>query len=121
MEQLGSYWTDFHGIWCYSTGNSKHNVDDTPQDWRFSIFRKPAEKIRVSLKSYKNKEKFPWRPVYIYDNISLNSSQNEKCFGHTYVVVKNKTQFYIQFPPISQTGHRRQYHNKRERCDWHSG
>jgi hypothetical protein len=26
-------------------------------------------------------EYFTWSPNYIYDNISLNSSQNEKCFG----------------------------------------
>ena len=36
MEQLGSYWTDFHEIWY------------------LSIFRKTAEKIKVSLKSDKN-------------------------------------------------------------------
>jgi hypothetical protein len=36
MEQLGSHWTDFHEI-LY-----------------FSIFRKPAEKIQVSLKSDNN-------------------------------------------------------------------
>ena len=34
-EQLGSHWTDFHKI------------------WHLSIFRKPVQKIRVSLKSDK--------------------------------------------------------------------
>jgi hypothetical protein len=36
MEQFGSYWTDFHEIWCLSS------------------FRKSVEKIQVSLKSDKN-------------------------------------------------------------------
>jgi len=40
--------------------------------WEF--FEKSVEKIQVSLKSDKNKAHFTWRPVYIYDNISLNCS-----------------------------------------------
>ena len=36
MEQVGSYWTEFHEIWC------------------LRIFRKSVEKIQVSLKSVKN-------------------------------------------------------------------
>jgi hypothetical protein len=43
MEQLGSHWTDFQEI-LY-----------------LSIFRKPVEKIQVSLKSYKNKGYFTRR------------------------------------------------------------
>ena len=39
-----------------------------------------SEKIHVSLKSDKNNGHFTWRPMYIYDSISLNSSYNEKCF-----------------------------------------
>jgi hypothetical protein len=46
----------------------------------FEYFPKSVEKIQVSLKSDKNKGYFTWRPMYIYDNISLNSSWNEKCF-----------------------------------------
>jgi hypothetical protein len=45
-----------------------------------SIFRKSVEKIQVSLKSHNNKGCFIWRPLCIYDHISLNSSQNEKYF-----------------------------------------
>jgi hypothetical protein len=52
MEQVGSHWTDFHGI-LYS-----------------SIFRKSVEKIQVPLKSGKNNEYFTWCPVYICDNIA---------------------------------------------------
>jgi len=49
-----------------------------------------VEKIQVSLKSDKNNGYFTLRPMYIYDNISLNSSQNKKCF-QTKVVQKIKT------------------------------
>jgi len=38
-----------------------------------SIFRKSVPKIQVSLKSDKNNRYFTWRPIYIYDHISLNS------------------------------------------------
>jgi hypothetical protein len=55
--QLGSHWTDFHEIWylCIS-------------------FRKPVEKIQVSLKLDKNNGYFAWKPICIFDHISLNSS-----------------------------------------------
>jgi hypothetical protein len=56
MEQFGFHWTDFHEI-SY-----------------LRIFRKYAEKIQVPLKSDNNNGYFTWRPMYIYDNISLNSS-----------------------------------------------
>jgi len=46
-----------------------------------SVFRKPVLKIQPSLKSNKNNQYFTRRPMYIYDNISLSSSQNEKYFG----------------------------------------
>ena len=39
---------------------------------------KIVQNIQVSLTSNKNKENFTWKPMYNYDNISLNSSQNEK-------------------------------------------
>jgi hypothetical protein len=42
------------------------------ETWVF--FEKPVEKIQISLKSDKNTGHFTWRPVYIYGNISLNSS-----------------------------------------------
>jgi hypothetical protein len=62
MEKLGSHWRDFHEIWY------------------FSIFRNYVEKVQEILKSDKSNAYFKWRPMYIYDNISLNSSQNEKYF-----------------------------------------
>ena len=56
MKQLGSHWSDFHEI-SY-----------------LRIFQKSVQKIRVSLKSDKTNGYLRWRPVYIYDNISLNSA-----------------------------------------------
>ena len=39
-----------------------------------NFFRKSVEEIQVSLKSDNKNGYFTWRPEYIYDNISLNSS-----------------------------------------------
>ena len=61
-KQFGSHWTDFYEI------------------WHLSIFRKSVAKIQVLLISYKNNGYFTWRPKYIFDHISLKSSQNENCF-----------------------------------------
>ena len=38
---------------------------------------------QVSLTSGKNIEYFTWIPVYIYGNVSLISTSNEKCFSQT--------------------------------------
>ena len=56
MEQLGSHWTDFHEIWY------------------LKIFRKYVKKIQVWLKSDRHNRYCTWRPIYIFDHISLNSS-----------------------------------------------
>ena len=58
-EQQASQWTDYDDIWY------------------LSIFRKSVEKIQVSLQSDKNNSYFKWRPVHIYDYISVSYSQNE--------------------------------------------
>jgi len=39
-----------------------------------------SEKIKILLKSEKNNVYFTWKSVYVYDNISLKSSYNEKYF-----------------------------------------
>jgi hypothetical protein len=44
------------------------------------FFEKSIEKIQVSLNYEKNNGYFERRPTYICDDISLNSSWNEKCF-----------------------------------------
>jgi len=54
-RERGYPWAEFHEVWC------------------LSIFRKPAETIQAVLKSDKNNGYFTWRPVCIYDNISLDS------------------------------------------------
>jgi hypothetical protein len=57
IEQLASHWADFYEIRC------------------MNIYRKYVEKIHVSLKSDKDNRLFTWRHnIYMYDNISLNSS-----------------------------------------------
>jgi hypothetical protein len=54
IEQHRSHWTDFHEIWY------------------LRIFRKSVERIQVPLKSDTINGYFTWRPIYIYDYISLN-------------------------------------------------
>jgi hypothetical protein len=61
MEQLGSHWKDFRGIWYWN------------------IFWKFREKIQVSIKSDKNSAYFVRRPMYKYANILHNYSWNKKC------------------------------------------
>jgi hypothetical protein len=51
-----SQWTDFHGIWY------------------LSVFQKYVEQYQVSLKSEENHGHFTWRPIHIFDHISLSSS-----------------------------------------------
>jgi len=41
---------------------------------------KMVEKDQISLKCKKNNRHFTWRPMHIYDNISLSSFWNEKYF-----------------------------------------
>jgi hypothetical protein len=55
MEQLGSHWTDLNEIWY------------------LRVLRKSVEKSQVSINSDNNRY-FTRRPMYIYENISLNSS-----------------------------------------------
>ena len=62
MEKLGFHWRDFHEI-LY-----------------LSIFLKYVECIQALLKSDKNNGYITWRPMYIYDNISLNCFWNDEIF-----------------------------------------
>jgi len=39
-----------------------------------SIFQKDVEKTQVSFKSGKNNGYFTWRPIYLFDFISLSYS-----------------------------------------------
>jgi len=56
MEQLGSHWTDFHGVWY------------------LGIFRKSVETVQDLLQSNTNNGYFTWRPIYIFNRISISST-----------------------------------------------
>ena len=56
---------------------------------------KYSEKIQALLKSDRNNAHFTRRPIYIYDNISLNSSYNEKCFRKN-MQIKSKHTFCVE-------------------------
>jgi hypothetical protein len=61
--------------------------NSAPTEWIFVILiiraflLKSVQIIQVSVESGNNNGHFPW-PIYIYDNISLNSPWNEGCFKH---------------------------------------
>jgi hypothetical protein len=55
MEKIGSHWTDFHEILYLSP------------------FKDSVETIKFSLNSDRNNVYFTWRPIYLCDNISMNS------------------------------------------------
>jgi hypothetical protein len=85
MVQLGFHWTDFDETRCSN------------------FYRKSVEKIQVSLKSDKNNGYFTWRRFDIFDDISLNSSYNEKCFRQK-VVKRMKPHIFMfnnLFPKIA--------------------
>ena len=57
--------------------------------WYLSIFRKSLERIQVSLKSDSNNRYFTLRLIYIFNDISLSPSLNEKCFRKSCTENKN--------------------------------
>jgi hypothetical protein len=59
---------------------SRHVTPSTGRVWYFKIFRKYLDKFQVSLKPNNNNAHFTYRSKCIYDNNSLNSSYNGKCF-----------------------------------------
>jgi hypothetical protein len=61
-------------------GTIRPPLDGFSRNLGLSIFRKSVEKVQVSLESEKNNGYFTWNPTHIYDNTSMNSWQNEKCF-----------------------------------------
>ena len=72
-EQLLPHWTDIHEIWY------------------LRVFQKSVEQIEVSMKSDKNAGYFTWRPTYIFDQISLSSRYNQRCFW------QNTNACYVQY------------------------
>jgi len=59
------------------------------------FFRRSAKKIQVLLQSDMNNRYFTLIFMYIYGNISLNYSQNEKCFRQKLYRTSKHT-FYFQ-------------------------
>jgi hypothetical protein len=55
-------------------GTTRLPLDGFSWNFIFRTFRKPVDKIQDSLKSDKDNGYFPQRPMYVYGNISLNSS-----------------------------------------------
>jgi len=84
MEQLTSHWTDFHEIWCFNT------------------FRKSVKKIQVSLKSDKNNGYFTWKPIFVFDHITLSSSYNDNFFRKKQSLRDNKTHIWCSVPFFSE-------------------
>ena len=62
MQQFGSHWADLHEIGC------------------LSFFFESVKKIQCLIKIRQEERILDMRPIYIYDHISLKSSQNEKSF-----------------------------------------
>jgi len=56
LVKLGCHWADFHEIWYLST------------------FQSSVEKIQLSSKSDRNKERFTWRSIHTFYRISLRPS-----------------------------------------------
>jgi hypothetical protein len=59
------------------------------------FFSKICRDISSFIKSDKNKGHFTWRSFDIFDDISLASSQNEKCLGQS--CTENQSTFYVQY------------------------
>jgi len=58
------------------------------------FLKKIVEKVQVLLKSDKNNRYSTGRPIYIYDNTSLNSSENEDCVTQN---LREKTETHFMF------------------------
>jgi len=60
-----------------------------------SISENSIGKNQVSLKYNTNNRYFTWRPIYIFNHISLSSSYNNKCFRQK-LCRNSKHTFYVQ-------------------------
>jgi Fe-S-cluster-containing hydrogenase component 2 len=79
MQQLGYHWTEFDKV------------------WHLRGFRKSVKKIQVLLKSCKHNSSWHEHSFHIFDNISLNSSWNEKCSRQKFIENKNTILCQIYF------------------------
>ena len=74
LDKLRRVAIDFVSICPSSWKNSAPHLTDFHEISYLCIFRQSVHKIQVSLKSDKNNGYFTWRPMYIFDHISLSSS-----------------------------------------------
>jgi len=84
----------------WMTLRKKHVGSHSPafrEIWYARKFQKSVQKIQVSLKCDKSNGYFTWRRLDIYGNLSLslNSSENEKCFRQA-LKRYSKDTFYAQ-------------------------
>ena len=95
LAKLRQATVSFFAPVCPSAWDKSSPTGQIAMQLDMSIFRKQVEKIQISLKSVKNNGYFTRRPTYIYGNIWLNASQNEKCFRQKLCIVSKHT-FYGQ-------------------------
>ena len=103
MEQIGSNWMNFCGIWY------------------LSIFQKSVDKIQVSLKSDKNNGYFTWWPIHFgsyfthffleWEMFQTNTVQKiETHILSSITFFKNRAVYEIMWKKLySRAGHRWQY------------
>jgi hypothetical protein len=80
---------------CMSAWNNSAPTEQFSWNLIFEDFSKICGENLSFIKSAKNNRFFTWRPMYIYETISLSSSQNEKCFGQK-LYKKSKHTFCVQ-------------------------
>ena len=75
---------------CPSTWNNSAPTEPNFIKFLYSkLFLKFVEKNQFLLKPDTNNGYFAWRPTYTYENILLNSSQNDECFRQTLLIKLN--------------------------------
>jgi len=79
---------------CLS-GKNHLSLADFHEIWYLRSFQKSFKQIQVSLKFEKNSRYSIWRPMYIYDNMSLNYYYNENVLEK--FVEKIRTHFYGKY------------------------
>ena len=68
-----------------------------------SIFLKSVENLQIWLKSDKNNGYVTWRPVVVYDNISLSSSRMRNVSGKVVEKIKTQHEDLLSFMIISRS------------------
>ena len=85
MKNLRSHWTDFHKIWHL--------------EYLSEICRENSSSIKIRQEN----EYFAWRPAYIYDKISVNSSKNEIRFRQNLYRKSKHTNVFLENRAVCET------------------